>query len=450
MEFDPHALLRALAGFPPARGHWVAYSGGLDSLVLLHALATGPARGAVAGLRAVHVNHGLQPDAAAWEMHGRAVCAALGVPFRALSVDGRPRPGESPEAAARRARYGALITLVEPGDLLLTAHHQDDQAETVLLQLLRGAGPAGLAGMAACAPFGAGWLARPLLGFRRESLHRYALAHGLSWVEDGSNRDLRLDRNFLRHEILPALRQRWPSCSRTLSRAASHAAEAATVLEYCGDQDLASVAEPGDKVLRVSRLRALAPARRRNALRAWFRTLGLPAPSTAHLERCLTEALDAGPDRNPRVHWPGAEVRRYRDRLYAMAPLPVFSAACRQDWDLDTAVELPGALGTLRAVPCTGGGLRLADCHGQAATVGFRAGGEGCRPAPGAPTRALKKLFQERGVPPWARSRIPLVYLDGVLAAVADWWVCAPFQADAGEAGRAVSWTRGPGAGGVP
>ncbi|MDE2089039.1 MAG: tRNA lysidine(34) synthetase TilS [Gammaproteobacteria bacterium] len=437
MGFTPDKLLTAIAQLPDAPRYWVAYSGGLDSHVLLHALARRRPRGA---LHAVHVDHGLHPESARWSAHCERTCAALGVPCRVTRVDAAPAPGQSPEAAARTARYTALQSVLAPGDCLLTAHHQDDQAETVLLQLLRGAGPRGLAGMPALACFGAGWLARPLLGFERAELREYALQHGLRWIEDSSNVDPRFDRNYLRHEILPRLLARWPGASRALARAARHNAEAAALLRALARIDLGPLRGRAPDTLSASALHALDPARRRNALRAWIEERGAPAPSSAQLEQALSGVLGCVPDAVPRLHWPGAELRRYRDEVYVL-PVPApHDPGVSLDWDMHEPLFLPAALGTLTAVPVLGAGLKAALCRRGPITVRFRRGGERCRPARRGHDHALKKLFQEQGVPPWQRDRIPLIYLGDGLAAVAGLWVCEPFQADPGEDGLQVQW----------
>lgn len=437
-EFDPRRLARALADLPRAPVWWVAYSGGADSHALLHALAT--LRDTLGGeLRAVHVDHGLHPDAGAWARHCAQVGADLRIPLRVLRVDARAGRGESPEAAARTARYAALRELVGPGELLLTAHHADDQAETVLLQLLRGAGPAGLAGMAARRRFGAGVLVRPLLGFTRAALRGYAAAHALAWIEDSANADPAVARSHLRHTVVPALAARWPGFAATLTRAAAHQAEAARVLEGVARADLAALGG-GAAGLAVEGLRALDPARQRLVLRAWLRASGLPVPPAARLERGRRDLLGARDDREPAVRWPGAEVRRYRGRLHAMVPLPPVPATLSLPWDLREPLILPAGLGVLHAQAACGVGLSAAACRGRAVTVHLRSGGERCRPRARAHSRAVKKLLQERGVPPWIRARLPLVYVDGQLAAVAHLWVCTPFAAQRDEPALRLRW----------
>lgn len=440
MNFSPAQLLEILQRLPDTPGYWIAYSGGLDSHVLLHTMAELRPALAPRRVQAVHVNHGLSPDAGAWVRHCAAVCEGLGITCRQLTVDARPVRGEGPEAAARYARYTALAGLLAPGETLLTAHHQGDQAETVLLQLLRGAGPHGLAAMPGQAPFAAGVHARPLLAFTRDDLRTYARDRALSWVEDESNGDLSLERNYLRREIIPRLRGRWPAMGRTLARSAGHNREAAVMLDEIAAQDLQSVIVPHDGALSVARLSRLAGARLRNVLRYWLRRRGLPLPTAEQLHQ-IEGQLPAGNDRSPRVRWPGAEVRRYRGRLYALAPLPETPSSLVLPWDPTSPVALPGG-GTLYARTRMGAGVKADLCYSEPVTVRYRNGGERCRPAGARYSRTVKNLFQELGVPPWVRARVPLVYIGERLAAVADYWVCHPFQAQPREQGMVFQWQR--------
>nr|VFJ61886.1 MAG: tRNA(Ile)-lysidine synthase [Candidatus Kentron sp. DK] len=433
---------------PASRHYRIAYSGGMDSHVLLAAMASlreereDAPRGA--RISAIHINHNLQPDANRWARHARAVCEGLAIPCEIISVDARPAPGESPEAIARRARYRALKAFVGPDEILLAAHHRDDQAETVLLQLFRGAGPRGLAAMPLITRFGSGFLARPLLDIPRDRLREYAKERGLAWIEDASNRDQRFDRNYLRHRIIPALQARWPAIAHTLGRAAAHQADAARQLEEQAGQDLEelqthapsgreeSLEAPIPAPLSCRGLQRLPEYRRRNALTGWFRRLGLPAPNAVHMERVLHDVIQAKPDAEPRVSWNGAEVRRYRDGLHAGRPLPPHDPARVIPWTLTEPLSLPHL--RLEARRVVGKGIRAAACPGDRVEVRFRQGGERYRTA-GGHTHSLKKLLQERGIPPWERARIPLIFVAGELAAVGTLWVCYPFRAGEGEEG---------------
>ncbi len=442
MGFSRQRLLEIVSTFPKASCWWVAYSGGLDSQVLLHALAALRSHAVIPPIRALHVHHGLQPEADAWAEQCRRYCEQQEIPLRVLPVTVAPARGESLEAVAREQRYRAFAEQMGAGDLLLTAHHQDDQAETVLLQLLRGSGLAGLAAMPACAAFGPGHHVRPLLGFARTQLAEYARAEGLSWVEDPSNRNRAFDRNYLRQEVIPLLARRWPSLGRTVSRTARHCAEAQRLIDGLAATDLAQLPRKGNR-LEVAGLAALPAPRARAVLRAWIRDCGLPLPDAAHLDRVLGEVVTARPDRNPVVRWPGAELRRFRGRLWLSPPLPAFDPAAVLEWDGEAPLELPAGLGRL-CVESGGGGIAQQAWRDGKIRVHYRAGGERCRPVGQDMTRSLKKLFQERGIPPWLRERVPLITIDGELAAVGDLWLCRPFQAAAGEASVILRWERRP------
>lgn len=443
--FSPQALGRILTEelkLPANPRLCVAYSGGVDSHVLLHALAQLRAPQSLS-VRAVHVDHGLQAASNDWAQHCKQVCISLDIPcvIERIKVINQGKDGL--EAAARRGRYTCLLRHLEPGEVLLTAHHQDDQAETVLLQLLRGAGVQGLAGMPRLTPFGAGWLARPLLAFSRRALEHYARAEKLRWIEDPSNRDLRHGRNLLRHDVFPVLQGRWPTAARQLAQTAQHAAEAAGLLDEMAHADLnpCRVAEG----LRVTALARLPAPRRRNALRYWIRERGFQVPATALLERvsALVESLPR--TRQAEIRWGGAVLRRYRDLLALHSVSLAPPAEPAPDWDGRTPLWLPAAGVQLRLLPTSGVGLARQRLDGASLQVRFRQGGERCQ-LPGRPHHhKLKKLLQAAGVPPWERARLPLLYVNNALAAIGDRWVCEPYAARPGEPGWAVVLeTRGP------
>lgn len=430
-------LFAELQKLPVAPRYLVAYSGGIDSHVLLHALTQ--LRGQFSGvaLGAMVVDHGLHPQSAAWARHCAQVCLTLDVPLITRVVQARAGIGESPEDAARRARYAAFAQALQPGDVLLTAHHQDDQAETLLLQLLRGAGPRGLAAMAAVSSLGEAWLARPLLGVSRDLLRAYAEAQQLRWIDDPSNTDTRFDRNYLRAEILPRLKQRWPASAATLARSAHHCAEAAELLQDLAQQDL-DVALLSPFSLHVPHLLQWSHARRRNVLRLWIERCGLPLPQQRHLEHVLSDVLSAPVDAEPCVRWPGVEVRRYRDALYAMPPLPEPPTTIDAMLQVGAPLHIAG-IGVLRAQPTRGAGLAAEYCH-AGLRVSFRGGGERIKLAGRAHHTTLKHLFQEAGVPPWQRERVPLILIGEVLAAVAGLWIADEFVAKPGAEGWSVEW----------
>jgi tRNA(Ile)-lysidine synthase len=440
MGFSQDRLLEIISTLPAASRYWVAYSGGMDSQVLLHALSALAPR-LDAPLHAVHVNHGLQQQAEVWSQRCTAFCRERQVPISVVRVEAAPGKGESPEAAARDARYRALSEQMGQGDILFTAHHQDDQAETVLLQLLRGSGPSGLAAMTTLMEFSPGYLVRPLLQFSREQLAVYAEGQGLTWVEDDSNRDTSFDRNYLRQKVMPLLRERWPALGRTLSRSARHCGDAQQLIDTLANQALDGLLDGERNSLDLAGLAALPSAEARAVLRAWIRGRGFPLPDTARLDRVLAEMAPAGEDRNPMIHWPGAELRRFRGRLYLGFPQPDMDPATLLEWDGEGPLELPAGLGRLHGEQGSGG-ISLKHWRSGRIQIRFRAGGERCRPVGRGKSRELKKLLQEFDIPPWERERIPLVVIDGRLAAVGDLLLCEPFQAGEGEQGIRLRWER--------
>lgn len=440
MAFSPARLLSILRQLPRPQRYLVAYSGGLDSTVLLHALASLD-KELGADLAAVHINHGLQAGAAEWATGCEETCRSLAVPLISMELNLERQKGESTEALARQGRYGAIRERMVSGDVLLTAHHQDDQAETLLLQLMRGSGPSGLAAMPRSAPFGPGHHARPLLEFNRQQLQAYASEQGLSWVEDSSNRDERFDRNFLRQQVVPLLKGRWPAMERTLSRSARHCAEAQALIDEMAQADLDTIIDAESNSLPLEPLLQLPAPRCRALLRLWVKDRGFPVPDTSRLDRLMQEMFSAGPDRMPMVHWAGVEVRRYRDRVYLMTPLRQHDPSVVLAWDGKLPLKLPSGIGSLNAQAGVGG----IDPKRWAAGpihIRFRKGGERFRPAGRGQSHSLKALFQEQGIPPWLRDRVPLITIGNQLAGVADLWVDETFAVQGGKQGVKISWTR--------
>jgi tRNA(Ile)-lysidine synthase len=319
----------------------------------------------------------------------------------------------------------------------MTAHHRDDQAETVLLQLLRGTGVQGLAAMPMEAPFAKGRLLRPLLMFTRDELEAYARQHRLDWIEDASNADQSLARNYLRHRVMPVLRERWHDMSDSIARAARHSADAALLLDDLARMDLAESvhAEAG---LSVPALLKLSRPRVRNLLRHWVSHKGLPVPSTQQLEHLILHVFQPTRTAHALVTWPGAEVRRYRDILTAMPPLTDIDQYMELLWDPDQPLEIPGTDYRLSTITARGQGLSLLRTRTTPLWVRFRRGGEICVLAGRGHHHKLKKLFQEAGIPPWERYRFPLVYVGADLAAIGDRWVCEPYAAGPEEQGIRV------------
>jgi len=409
--------------------------------VLLYALAELRPEFANAGLRAIHVDHGLYVDSAAWAAHCERVATAFDVPLEIVRVAVDTASGEGIEAAARRSRYAAFAAQLASGETLLTAHHADDQVETFLLRLLRGSGVRGLSGIALCTRFGVGKLVRPLLGVSRLELEAFGLARGLDWIEDPSNHDTGLDRNYLRHEVIPALVHRWPGLRTAVGRSARLLGEAGSLLDGEAERDAALVMRGAQ--LDVEMLRGLDAARQRNFVRHVLHSRGLLPPSAARLRSGLEQLLSARDDRQPVLEWAGGQIRRYRGRLYVLDS--GFSAASERvdpgeefAWDGRAALDMGSLRGRLRfdnaaAVPLEVAGLR----------VRFRRGGERGLVADGAHHAKLKKVFQSRGVVPWMRAHVPLLYAADELLAAGDLW-SSPALATRVDPAHRLVWDRHP------
>jgi tRNA(Ile)-lysidine synthase len=430
---DPlHRHLLAALAAAPAAALCVAYSGGPDSSALLHALAQLP-EARTRGLRALHVDHGLHADSAAWAQHCESFCAALAIPCDVLRVQVDAGTGRGLEAAARDARYGALATQLREGEWLLLGHHRDDQAETVLLKLLRGAGPDGLGGMRALRPFGCGQLWRPLLTRSRQQLRTYVDAHQLTCIDDPSNADIRLARNHLRREILPRLLRHWPQAvdsivhSAALSRAAADALQMQWLAAFDGLHD------PRSGSLDATSWLALDVALRDPLLDHWLHARGLSAPTTAQRHQ-IKRQCGARPGRLPCVRWAGTELHIWKGRLWALRPEPTIGADWTSSWRGEP-LTLPDA-----------GRLSLTDANARLTeplTVRLRRGGERIKPAGDAHTRELRDLFQQALLPPWQRNACPLLYAGDELIAIADRWVSARGAEIFREAHALPTWRPG-------
>jgi tRNA(Ile)-lysidine synthase len=441
--FSPSALLACVESLVPRTSAelCVAYSGGLDSTVLLHALARAIADRAHYSMRAAHVDHQLHPDSARWREQCGRVAESLRIEFVPLVVSVTASADLGIEAAAREARYAALREILKPNEVLLTAHHADDQLETMLMALMRGAGLRGLSGVPSVQIFGGGWLARPLLEFGRAELEEWARAEQLPWLEDPSNANTSFDRNFLRHRVLPALRERWPAAAHSATRSTAHLREAGRLLDVLAAADLEMLAIGA--CLGMARLANLAPARRRNVLRHWIRQQGIRVPSTRKLATIERDLLIAREDRLPCVEWDGVQVRRHRGLLYCMRQPPPFDPADTLTWNVSQVLELPAQLGRLRAQRDALGGLAVARLP-AALQVHFRHGGEELQPAGDTHHRKLKKLLQDARVLPWWRDRVPLIYAAERLVAVGDLWISEEFAAQGGEDALRIVWEERP------
>lgn len=395
-------------------GLWLAYSGGLDSHVLLHLAAQFKARYPHLSVRAIHIHHQIQAISAQWVQHCEQQCQLLALPLMVKTLNLDLNSGASIEALAREARYQVFSELVQPNDVLLTAHHQDDQAETLLLNLLRGAGAEGLAAMPEMRPLGRGYLIRPLLHYSRAELEHYATEHKLHYINDPSNTDTRFNRNLLRQQVLPLLEQRWPAAKALIARAAHYQQEALAVNQELVEVQLKSVQGSRPNTLSVSALLTYSTIVQKALLRAWLRKLGFLMPAATRLDSILTTVLIAKADANPIVQWQGCEVRRYRDDLYAFKPLTQ-PQHTQMSWEGLEPLRFNEYVVTPAMVQNY---LELAAKSQSAFKVCIRQGGE--RLKQGKQWLDLKTYWQTKGVPLWERERRPLIYLQDSLIAVPD------------------------------
>lgn len=403
----PEALCAPVRNLPDHSRLRVALSGGLDSVLLLHVAARLYA--GTGELSAVHVNHQLQPNAGQTERFCQQLCLELGVPLdvRRVVVRGgeaaREDSGGGIEEAARHARYRVFEDILAPGELLLMAHHGDDQAETVLFRLLRGTGVAGLGGMPRSRPLGEGQLYRPLLDFSRSELRAWASGFGIEWVDDPSNTDERFDRNFLRLSVMPLLKSRWPSLISRLRHSAAACRESDELAGKLAELRWQQCA--GDQgSLEVSALVTLDVAEQKNLLRWWIRHHGQEPPAIGDWPQVLGDLLDSPPDREPEMRGSGFVVRRFRGRLYLVSD--------RQPLPAGKSVLVPGeelVWGEWRLSLTASGASDNAKTPAPEIRVSTRAGGERVRPDPEGPSKSLKNLLQEKNIPPWERARLPLL-----------------------------------------
>ena len=409
----------------------VAYSGGPDSTALLHALASLPDARA-RGLRALHIDHGLHPDSANWAVHCQTFSASLGIicDVRHAKVD--RISGIGLEAAARHARYAIFGAHLHVGERLLLGHHQDDQVETVLLKLLRGAGPEGLGGMRLQRPLGLGILWRPLLALPRQALREYVDAQALPCIHDPSNDDRRLSRNHLRHDILPLLKAHWPQAAVSIAHSAALCRGAADTLQHDWLGALETLRDDATNSLDARGWLALPAALRDPLLAHWLHAQGLTAPTT--VQRHQIERQCAAQDGQlPCIRWPGAELHIWKNRLWAMTPRGEPEPTSDLLWQGEP-LPLPGH-GQLRLEPAARLPVPL---H-----VRWRRGGERIRPAGDRYTRDLRSLFQAATLPPWQRAVCPLLYEGDQLIAVADLWLSERAEDLFRQAGGRPLWLPG-------
>ena len=437
--FGPKTIAGFAARFPAKTRFVVAFSGGADSLALLHAFTRTQARGCAPHLCAVHVDHHMHEDSARWARHCTEICHQLAVELTVLDAHVQSNDTAlGDEGAARTARYEAFERVLSPRDVLCTAHSEDDHVETVLLNLLRGAGPMGLAGIPDERRLGEGIVARPVRSVSRAVLHAYARETGLPLIHDPANGEQRFARVLLRRKVIPVLETRWPGMRTTLARAAALSRESVELLDALAAIDLDSTGGIHGETLDAAAVAVLAPARRRNAIASWLRARGIAPPSARRIEQIAREVIEARPDAMPCVRLGGIEVRRFQGRVQLVPRERPGVAQVAHRWQVPETLAFDH--GRLEWEPCLDCGLD--DAMGKAEIV-VRFRGEDAawmRPLH-VRGHSLRKRFQTLGIPPWERGRIPLVYADGVLAAIGSVWINPRLAATLGRPGWRVVWT---------
>ena len=411
----------------------LAFSGGLDSCVLLHLLAyckkTLPFQ-----LQAHHINHCLSPNAALWANFCAEFCAKLNIPLIISNVNVEQNSGLGLEAAARAVRYKTLAST--DADFICLAHHQDDQAETLLLQLARGAGVKGLAGMAAIDL--SRKLLRPLLDMPRASLEAYASANKLTWINDESNADTKFDRNFMRHEVLPKLEKQYPAIKQTISRSATHLADCSGLLDDLAQVDAIHCLQ-NSRQLALPTLKQLSLSRVNNVLRWWLAQQGFDLPSTAQLQQISRQILHAKADAAVQLKVAqNVTLRRYQDCVYLVDDMSE-AAAINLLWQGEESVILPDN-SRLIFTQKIGEGFALNRVKNIKLRIKNREGGERFKPELGRPYRSLKQVLQTHAVPPWQREQLPLIFMDETLVIIPNIGVDAGLQANSDEMGLTVNW----------
>jgi len=420
---------------PRGRSLLLGLSGGVDSVVLLHLLVQLSPRFSWQ-LSALHVHHGISRHADNWTEFCTELCAKYAVPLQIERVDIAPLRAKGIEAAARQLRYAAMAR--QKVDFIALAHHRDDQAETLLLQLLRGAGVRGASAMPLLKiRHDAPALLRPLLNVERSQLEAYAREHELRWIEDDSNGDVSYPRNFLRHRVLPVLEQRFPAYRTTLARSADHFAEAAALLDELAVQDAKSAIN-GDR-LGVATLRQLSKARGKNLLRYFLAAQGAPIPDSTRLAEMLRQLCEAGEGAQICITWQEWQLRCYRGHAFAL-PVTLPAADFAIVWQGEAEIVLPASHGVLNFQPVLGQGLSLEKLHKGAVTIRPRQGSESILLNAARPRQSLRNLLPRQGVPPWQRELLPLLFCGDELVHVPSIATSGKYVAQAGEKGVLVSW----------
>ncbi|KAF3982529.1 MAG: tRNA lysidine(34) synthetase TilS [Methylococcales symbiont of Hymedesmia sp. n. MRB-2018] len=416
---------------------YIGFSGGKDSHVLLHILASKIE--IKSKVCAVYIHHGLHVEADEWQKHCQVIALENGVSYQSIKVNAEKQNRQSQEEIARDARYQAFKSLLTKNDVLLLAQHRQDQMETVLLQLFRGSGVQGLAAMPLSTNFGKGKMIRPLLDVSQTAIDEYAKQHKLQWIEDPSNQNDEFDRNFLRNQILPQLKKRWPALDKTVSRSARHCADSYHLNDDLSKQLLNSLYNANEKSLNITQLLELNDNKQHYVIRQWFTVNQLRMPSEKVLIRIIREVLKAKPSANPEIRTKTYCIRRYRDKLFCFKN--DMAALSEDDKCWKKGANKLRLNASILSLSEASEGISKTQWNESEVTVKFRKGSEKIKLAGREGRHTLKKLLQEKEIPPWERALVPLIYLNDSLAAIADLWVSEDFIACSTKQCVLIQWT---------
>jgi len=418
-NFSVGKLAERLAVLPPSSRFWVGYSGGADSTALLFALSELREQLA-AEVRAVHFNHGLQAAASDWESHCRFFCAQRNIPLQVKRLELNAPPGQSFEDQARTRRYAAIEQLLDEDDLYLTAHHADDNAETFLINLMRGSGIEGLAAIPSMRKIGKGWVARPLLEFRRSDLELFLRQRNLPWLEDPSNRDPTFDRNYLRNDVIPALENRWPGMVPRLNQTARHARNFTTVLNGLLTKQYGDLIQD-DFTLSLESFMSLEIELQATLIRHWLRDQDIVSPPRQRLQEFLTQINTAvRADNRPEIQWADWLIKRH-GRLLWLHRAAYPNLCPERRWVSGSCIDLGADFGQI----CVSGKAKTLP---DGWVIGPRKKEARMILHPGGPRRKLKEIMRQCGLPPWLRTALPVLYWHGEVAAFGDWLFNAEFR----------------------
>ncbi len=433
-----NALLQVLQSYPFCEKYWLAYSGGMDSSVLLHLFFTSVDQINVP-IEVVYVDHGLTANSHHWGNFCKQQCQDYGFDFTQIEITEPCPKSRSVEEWARVKRYQLIADKMAESDLLFTAHHQDDQVETFFLQALRGSGARGLACMPTIKKFIRGFHARPLLKIPRTELQHYAHQHDLKWCIDESNADWRYSRNYIRQHVLPQIQMRYPAYRHTVTRLISHQQEYRLLLDELAQQDLAAALQLENMSLQIDVVQTYSIVRQKNLVMAWLAVQQLAMPNSKNLERMMTQLIAAETTKSLAVNWADVTVKRYKNKLYAFKLFKEHDVNTKYDWTLVEPIKILGE--TLSAIATVGAGLSKKKIENKKIIVCHRVGGEKIYLKYQSHSKTVKQLFQERQVLPWYRNRVPLLYIDDVLIAIPGFCVDKRFCAKGSEPSWQIVWS---------